>query len=79
MVLDLSTAVYDALSAILPNDGRDLIQSVDVIEGWGVTLLVYVYLGISNHEAGESLNGAIHTVVDEVMNGRRHVVRTVWA
>ena len=79
MVLDSSTAVFDALKVVLPNDGRDLIQSVDVIEGWGVTLLVYVYLGISNHQAGEALDGAIHTVVDEVMNGRRHVVRIVWA
>ena len=71
--------IFDALNATLPNDGPDLIQSVDVIEGWGVTLLVYVYLGISNHEAGETLDRAIHTVVDEVMNGRRHVVRIVWA
>ena len=50
-----------------------------LLKAGGVTLLVYVYLGISNHEAGESLDEAIHTVVDEVMNGRRHVVRTVWA
>jgi hypothetical protein len=79
VVLDLSTAVYDALSAILPNDGRDPIQSVDVIEGWGVTLLVYVYSGISQQNAGAALVDAIHTIVGGVMQNRRHVVRIVWA
>jgi hypothetical protein len=76
---DLSTAVFDALDEALPNEGRHLVQRVKVSEGWGDIHYVNVHSGIKRHEAGPALEGAIRTIVDTVLHGRRHVVRIVWA
>ena len=80
MVLqDLSTAVFDALDAALPNEGRHVVQRVKVSEGWGEIHHVHVFSGIRYLEAGVGLEEAIRTIVAGVMRGRRHVVRIVWA
>lgn len=78
VVLDLSSAVMDAIDAILPNDGRHLVQRVHVSRGWGGTLFVNVYAGISEDDAGIALRGAILKVVAGVMDDRRHTVKIIW-
>ena len=78
-VLEFSSAIFDALDAILPNDERHLVRRVHVSQGWGKTYFVTVYGGTSEEDAGAALAGVIRTIVDGVMDGRRHVIRMVWA
>ena len=77
-VLGLSEEVFGALDAILPNEGQRLVQRVQVFEGWGGIYHARVYSGIGQNDAGVALEEAIHTVVDGVMEDRRHAVRIVW-
>ncbi len=78
--LDLSTSVFDALDAILPNEGRLRVRSVDVTEGWGYIYFVTVYSGLGRQDAAvDLLEEAIRTIVGNVIGPRRHVVRIKWA
>ena len=79
VALDVSAAVFGALDAILPNENRLLIERVQVSQGWGDTLFVTVFSAISHADAGAALTEAVHTIVDGVIEDRRHVVRIVWA
>jgi len=79
MVSDLSVRTFNALDAILPNDAFQLVRQAHVVEGWGDIHHVTVFSGIPHHNAGAALEGAIHTIVDDVLDGRRHNVRIVWA
>jgi hypothetical protein len=76
---DLSPMIFEALNASLPNEGFHLVRRVHAFEGWGDVHYVNVYSGISRHEAGPAVEGAIRTIVDNVLHGRRHVVRIMWA
>jgi hypothetical protein len=76
---DLSPMIFDALNAILPNEDFHLVRRVHAFEGWGDIHYVNIYSGIRRHEAGPALEGAIRTIVDNVLHGRRHVVCITWA
>ena len=80
MVLsDLSDTIFDALNDALPNDDLHLVWHVDAFEGWAKIPFITICSGLSRNEAGsEQLAEKIHTVVAEVMDGRRHDVRIIW-
>jgi hypothetical protein len=76
----LSASVFNALEAILPNEGRLPVRSVHVTEGWGYIHYVTVYSGLERQAAAvDLLEEAIHTIVRNVLQPRRNVVRIVWA
>jgi hypothetical protein len=75
----MSGAIFDALDDALPNDDCQLIWRVDVFDGWGGTYCVTVCSPLCRRDASTALTETIHTVVDRVLVGRRHVVRIIWA
>ncbi len=79
VIPDLSDTVFDALNDALPNDDSHLVWRVDVSDGWGSTLFVTVYSGISRRDADAALSETIHAVVAGAIGRRRHVVRIIWA
>ncbi len=66
--------MFDALNDALPDDDFQVVWRVDVFEGWARIPFVTVCSGMSRSEAGK-----IHEVVAQVMDGRRHDVRIIWA
>jgi len=76
---DWSARVLNALDTLLPNEGRHLVRHVYVVHGWGDIHYVTVHSGMSRRDAGANLEEAIHTIVGNVLFGRRHTVRILWA
>jgi len=76
---ELSDTVFDALNDALPNDDFQLVWRVDVSEGWAKIPFVTVCSGTSRSQAGAAVAEKIHEVVAQVLFGRRHDVRIIWA
>ena len=76
---DLADRVKGALTAVLPDDGFELVNEVDVRRGWGDVYFVDVHSGLRYTDAHPKLKWMVHTVVDSVMPDVRHSVKIVWA
>ena len=76
---DLSRTIFDALDETLPNDDCQLVWRVDVAEGWGGAHFVTVCSPLCRGDASTALTEIICAIVARVLNGRRHVVRIIWA
>ena len=71
--------VAGALTAVLPDNGFELVNDVDVYRGWGDVYFVMVHSGLHHEDAHPKLERVVHTVVDSVMPDVRHRVKVVWA
>lgn len=75
----LASRVVGALTAVLPDNGFDLVNEVEVRRGWGDVYFVVVHSGLHHQDAHPNLEWTVHTVVDSVMPDVRHRVKIVWA
>ena len=76
---DWSARILHDLNEILRHEGHRLVRRVDVRKGWGDIHYVTVFAGIPHHDAGPRLEKAIHAIVGNVLEERRHAVRIRWA
>lgn len=76
---DLADRVKGALTAVLPDDGFELVNDVDVRRGWGDVYFVDVHSGLRYTDAHPKLKWMVHAVVESVMPDVRHSVKIVWA
>ena len=58
--------------------GRRLIHHVEARKGWGEIHYVTVFAMITQHDAGVRFEKAIHMIVGNVLDGRRHRVQIKW-
>jgi hypothetical protein len=75
----LANRVAGALTAVLPDNGFNLVKEVDVHRGWGDVYFVMVHSGSHYEDAHPKLRWMVHEVVDLVMPDVRHRVKIVWA
>lgn len=70
--------VLEAIAAAHPSSGGSLLDRLDVVDGWGDTLIVRLHATVAQHEDGDHQAHRLREAVAEAIGERRRRVEIVW-